>query len=85
LENNFDMKIALARIERTRRIRIQLSVDARPPAAGHMATITVMKIFYTPLPLLQISGIRLLGKIRHENRAVQDELLPVKKVVKWYF
>lgn len=76
LANNFDMKIAMARIERTRAELGYTKADLLP-AIGYSATANSNeKAFPTSNASAVLSWeLDFWGKIRHENRAVQNELL----------
>lgn len=76
LENNYDMKIALARIERTRAELGYTKADLLP-AVGYSATVNSNKKSFLPSNAAATLSWELdfWGKIRHENRAVQNELL----------
>jgi len=76
LENNYDMKIAMARIERTRAELGYTKADLLP-AVGYNGTVNSNKKSFVPSNASASLSWELdfWGKIRHENRAVQDELL----------
>ena len=76
LENNYDMKIALARIDRTR-AELGYSKADLLPAVGYNATVNSNKKSFLPSNAAATLSWELdfWGKIRHENRAVQNELL----------
>jgi multidrug efflux system outer membrane protein len=76
LENNYDMKIAMARIERTRAELGYTKADLLP-AIGYSATVNSNEKTFMPSNASASLSWELdfWGKIRHENRAVQDELL----------
>lgn len=76
LENNYDMKIALARIERTR-AELGYSKADLLPAVGYSATVNSNKKSFLPSNASATLSWELdfWGKIRHENRALQNELL----------
>lgn len=76
LENNYDMKIALARIERTR-AELGYSKADLLPAVGYSATVNSNKKSFSPSNASATLSWELdfWGKIRHENRALQNELL----------
>src|SRR6187431_2917532 len=76
LENNYDMKIALARIDRTRAELGYTKADLFP-AIGYGATVNANKKAFQPSNAAASLSWELdfWGKIRHENRAVQNELL----------
>jgi len=76
LENNYDMKIALARIERTRAELGYTKADLLP-SVGYNATVNSNKKSFLPSNAAATLSWELdfWGKIRHENRAVQNELL----------
>lgn len=76
LANNYDMKIALARIDRTRAELGYTKADLLP-AVGYRATVNSNEKAF---PFSNASAglsweLDFWGKIRHENRAVQNELL----------
>jgi outer membrane protein, multidrug efflux system len=75
LENNYDMRIALARIDRTRAELGYTKADLLP-AIGYNATVNANKKAFQPSYASASLSWELdfWGKIRHENRAVQDEL-----------
>ncbi|MET0946149.1 MAG: efflux transporter outer membrane subunit [Flavobacterium sp.] len=76
LENNYDMKIAMARIEQTRAELGYTKADLLP-AVGYSATINSNEKAFMPSNASANLSWELdfWGKIRHENRAVQDELI----------
>ena len=76
LENNYDMKIAMARIDRTRAELGYTKADLLP-AIGYGATVNSNdKTFLPSNAAASLSWeLDFWGKIRHENRAVQNELL----------
>ena len=76
LENNYDLKIALARIERTR-AELGYSKADLLPAVGYSATVNSNEKAFMPSNASASLSWELdfWGKIRHENRAVQDELI----------
>jgi multidrug efflux system outer membrane protein len=76
LENNYDMKIAMARIDRTRAELGYTKADLLP-AIGYGATVNSNKETFLPSNASANLSWELdfWGKIRHENRAVQNELL----------
>jgi multidrug efflux system outer membrane protein len=76
LENNYDMKIALARIERTRAELGYTKADLFP-AIGYNATVNSNEKTFLPSNASATLSWELdfWGKIRHEKRAVQDELI----------
>jgi multidrug efflux system outer membrane protein len=76
LENNYDMKIAMARIERTRAELGYTKADLLP-AIGYSATVNSNKKTFMPSNASASLSWELdfWGKVRHENRAVQNELL----------
>ncbi|HEU4789248.1 MAG TPA: efflux transporter outer membrane subunit [Flavobacterium sp.] len=76
LENNYDMKIAMARIERTRAELGYTKADLLP-AVGYSGTVNSNEKTFLPSNASANLSWELdfWGKIRHENRAVQDELL----------
>ena len=76
LANNYDMKIAMARIERTRAELGYTKADLLP-AVGYGATVNSNEKSFTPSNASASLSWELdfWGKIRHENRAVQNELL----------
>ncbi|MDR6845105.1 efflux transporter outer membrane subunit [Flavobacterium granuli] len=76
LENNYDMKIALARIERTRAELGYTKADLLP-AIGYSGTVNSNEKTFLPSNASANLSWELdfWGKIRHENRAVQNELL----------
>lgn len=76
LANNYDIKIALARIDRTRAELGYTKADLLP-AIGYRATVNSNEKAF---PFSNASAalsweLDFWGKIRHENRAVQNELL----------
>jgi multidrug efflux system outer membrane protein len=76
LENNYDMKIAMARIDRTRAELGYTKADLLP-AIGYSATVNSNEKTFLPSNASASLSWELdfWGKVRHENRAVQDELL----------
>ena len=76
LANNYDMKIAMARIERTRAELGYTKADLLP-AIGYGATVNSNEKTFMPSNASASLSWELdfWGKIRHENRAVQNELL----------
>ena len=76
LENNYDMKIAMARIERTRAELGYTKADLLP-AIGYSGTVNSNEKSFMPSNASATLSWELdfWGKVRHENRAVQDELL----------
>lgn len=76
LENNYDMKIAMARIERSR-AELGYSKADLLPAIGYSGTVNSNEKTFTPSNAAATLSWELdfWGKVRHENRAVQDELL----------
>ncbi len=76
LDSNYDMKIALARIERTRAELGYTKADLLP-AIGYSATVNSKQRTFQPSNAAATLSWELdfWGKVRHENRAVQDELL----------
>lgn len=76
LENNYDMKIAMARIERTKAELGYTKADLLP-AIGYSGTVNSNEKTFMPSNASASLSWELdfWGKIRHENRAVQDELL----------
>ncbi|MGQ7945938.1 efflux transporter outer membrane subunit [Flavobacterium sp. WC2509] len=76
LENNYDLRIAMARIERTRAELGYTKADLLP-AVGYSATINSNEKAFMPSNASASLSWELdfWGKIRHENRAVQDELI----------
>jgi multidrug efflux system outer membrane protein len=76
LENNYDMKIAMARIDRTRAELGYTKADLLP-AIGYGATVNSNDKTFLPSNASATLSWELdfWGKIRHENRAVQNELL----------
>lgn len=76
LESNYDMKIAMARIEKTRAELGYTKADLLP-AIGYGATVNSNdKNFLPSNASANLSWeLDFWGKIRHENRAVQNELL----------
>ncbi|QBN17673.1 efflux transporter outer membrane subunit [Flavobacterium nackdongense] len=76
LSNNYDMRIAMARIERTRAELGYTKADLLP-AIGYGATVNSNDKSFTPNTASATLSWELdfWGKIRHENRAVQNELL----------
>jgi multidrug efflux system outer membrane protein len=76
LENNYDMKIAMARIERTRAELGYTKADLLP-VIGYSGTVNSNEKTFMPSNAAATLSWELdfWGKVRHENRAVQDELL----------
>jgi len=76
LANNYDMRIAMARIERTRAELGYTKADLLP-AIGYGGTVNSNdKTFMPNTASASLSWeLDFWGKIRHENRAVQNELL----------
>jgi outer membrane protein, multidrug efflux system len=76
LENNYDMKIAMARIDRTRAELGYTKADLLP-AIGYGATVNSNEKTFLPSNASATLSWELdfWGKIRHENRAMQNELL----------
>ncbi|AOW08829.1 efflux transporter outer membrane subunit [Flavobacterium gilvum] len=76
LENNYDMKIAQARIDRTRAELGYTKADLLP-AIGYSGTVNSNEKSFLPSNAAATLSWELdfWGKVRHENRAVQDELL----------
>ncbi|MBA4317131.1 MAG: RND transporter [Flavobacterium sp.] len=76
LANNYDMRIAMARIERTRAELGYTKADLLP-AIGYGGTVNSNeKAFPVSNASASLSWeLDFWGKIRHENRAVQNELL----------
>lgn len=76
LENNYDMRIAMARIERTRAELGYTKADLLP-AIGYNATVNSNKETFLPSNAAATLSWELdfWGKVRHENRAVQNELI----------
>jgi multidrug efflux system outer membrane protein len=76
LESNYDMKIAMARIERTRAELGYTKADLLP-AIGYSGTVNSNEKTFLPSNASANLSWELdfWGKVRHENRAVQDELL----------
>lgn len=76
LANNYDMRIAMARIERTRAELGYTKADLLP-AIGYGATVNANEKAFMPSNASANLSWELdfWGKIRHENRAVQNELL----------
>lgn len=76
LENNYDMKIAMARIDRTRAELGYTKADLLP-AIGYSGTVNSNEKSFMPSNVSANLSWELdfWGKVRHENRAVQDELL----------
>jgi multidrug efflux system outer membrane protein len=76
LENNYDMKIAMARIERTRAELGYTKADLLP-AIGYSGTVNSNEKTFMPSNASATLSWELdfWGKVRHENRAVQNELL----------
>lgn len=76
LENNYDLRIAMARIEQTRAELGYTKADLLP-AVGYSATINSNEKAFMPSNASANLSWELdfWGKIRHENRAVQDELI----------
>jgi multidrug efflux system outer membrane protein len=75
LENNYDMRIAMARIERTRAELGYTKADLLP-AIGYNGTVNSNKEAFLPSNASATLSWELdfWGKVRHENRAVQNEL-----------
>lgn len=76
IENNYDMKIALARIERSR-AELGYSKADLLPAIGYSATVNSNEKAFLPSNASASLSWELdfWGKIRHQNRAAQNELL----------
>lgn len=76
LENNYDMRIAMARIEKTR-AELGYSKADLLPAVGYSATINSNEKAFMPSNACANLSWELdfWGKIRHQNRAAQDELI----------
>jgi multidrug efflux system outer membrane protein len=76
LANNYDMRIAMARIERTR-AELGYTKPDLLPAIGYGATVNSNEKAFIPSNASANLSWELdfWGKIRHENRAVQNELL----------
>jgi len=76
LENNYDMKIAMARIEKTR-AELGYSKADLLPSVGYSATINSNEKTFLPSNASASLSWELdfWGKIRHQNRAAQDELI----------
>jgi multidrug efflux system outer membrane protein len=76
LENNYDMKIAMVRIERSRAELGYTKADLLP-AIGYSGTVNSNEKTFMPSNAAATLSWELdfWGKVRHENRAVQDELL----------
>ncbi|MBX9807478.1 MAG: TolC family protein, partial [Flavobacteriaceae bacterium] len=76
LANNYDMKMAMARIERTKAELGYTKADLLP-AIGYGAKVNSNeKTFPSSNASASLSWeLDFWGKIRHENRAVQNELL----------
>lgn len=76
LENNYDMRIAMARIERTR-AELGYSKADLLPAFGYSATVNSNEKSFMPSNASANLSWELdfWGKIRHQNRAAQDELI----------
>jgi multidrug efflux system outer membrane protein len=76
LVNNYDMKIAMARIEKTR-AELGYSKADLLPAVGYSATINSNEKTFMPSNASANLSWELdfWGKIRHQNRAAQDELI----------
>jgi multidrug efflux system outer membrane protein len=76
LENNYDMRIAMARIERTRAELGYTKADLLP-AIGYSGTVNSNKETFLPSNASATLSWELdfWGKVRHENRAVQNELI----------
>lgn len=76
LENNYDMRIAMARIERTR-AELGYSKADLLPAVGYSATVKSNEKSFMPSNASANLSWELdfWGKIRHQNRAAQDELI----------
>lgn len=76
LANNYDMRIAMTRIERTR-AELGFTKADLLPVIGYSGTVNSNeKVF----PVSNVSAgisweLDFWGKVRHENRAVQNELL----------
>nr|WP_315151673.1 efflux transporter outer membrane subunit [uncultured Flavobacterium sp.] len=76
LENNYDMRIAMARIERTR-AELGYSKADLLPAVGYSATVNSNEKSFMPSNASANLSWELdfWGKIRHQNRVAQDELI----------
>lgn len=76
LENNYDMRIAMARIEKTR-AELGYSKADLLPAVGYSATVNSNEKSFMPSNASANLSWELdfWGKIRHQNRAAQDELI----------
>lgn len=76
LENNYDMKIAQARIDRTR-AELGYSKADFLPSIGYSGTVNSNKKSFLPSNVSATLSWELdfWGKVRHENRAVQEELM----------
>ncbi|REG92201.1 efflux transporter outer membrane subunit [Flavobacterium aquicola] len=76
LENNYDLRIAMARIERTRAELGYTKADLLP-AIGYNGTVNSNKKTFVPSNASANLSWELdfWGKIRHQNRAAQDELI----------
>ena len=76
LENNYDMKIALARIEKSRAELGYTKADFLP-VIGYTGTVNSNEKTFLPSNAAATLSWELdfWGKVRHENRAVQNELL----------
>jgi multidrug efflux system outer membrane protein len=76
LENNYDLRIAMARIERTRAELGYTKADLLP-AIGYSGTVNSNEKTFLPSNASANLSWELdfWGKVRHENRAVQDELI----------
>ena len=76
MENNYDLKIAMARIERTRAELGYTKADLLP-AIGYSGTVNSNEKTFLPSNAAATLSWELdfWGKVRHENRAVQNELL----------
>jgi multidrug efflux system outer membrane protein len=76
LVNNYDMKIAMARIEKTR-AELGYSKADLLPAIGYSATVNSNEKTFMPSNASASLSWELdfWGKVRHQNRAAQDELI----------
>lgn len=76
LENNYDLKMAMARIERTRAELGYTKADLLP-AIGYSGTVNSNEKAFLPSNVGATLSWELdfWGKVRHENKAVQNELI----------
>ncbi|MNX23339.1 Outer membrane protein OprM precursor [compost metagenome] len=76
LANNYDLRIAMARIEQTR-AELGYSKADFLPSVGYSGTVNSNQNAFMPSNASATLSWELdfWGKVRHENRAVQDELI----------